>query len=238
MARRRIHPIHTSIQTDTDITLYIPLDRERIVCKALGMLNEVGLKDLSMRKIADSLGVKAASLYYHVKDKEELLQLLADQISNRVEWPQETLAWDQQIIYWAQSFRKALHAFQDAVDVFHSSTARGYDRLRQIEALYNVFVQAGFDDVHIPWMSGMVKNYILSFVAEEVQLSSLAKRSGIPFEELCEQFTQTFKRLPQDQFPHLIRMASSTTTGDWETEFMFGLQVLLDGFKAKLVNPY
>ena len=57
------------------------LDQQQVVKTALGLLDEVGLDELTMRRLADRLGVKAASLYRHVRDKDELLILLGDEIS-------------------------------------------------------------------------------------------------------------------------------------------------------------
>ncbi|MFZ5591915.1 MAG: TetR family transcriptional regulator [Bacillota bacterium] len=47
---------------------------------ALSLVNKEGLSQLSMRRLADMLGIRAASLYWHVKDKVELKQLMADRI--------------------------------------------------------------------------------------------------------------------------------------------------------------
>src|SRR4051794_10878374 len=57
-----------------------PLNREKIVDAALVLLERDGMQGLSMRKRAQELGTGAASLYWHVGDKEELLSLLLDRI--------------------------------------------------------------------------------------------------------------------------------------------------------------
>src|SRR5260370_3403266 len=60
------------------------LSRRRLVSEALGLVQEQGLDALSMRRLADRLNVKAASLYWHVRDRRELLELLAESILGRV----------------------------------------------------------------------------------------------------------------------------------------------------------
>src|SRR5215467_10891753 len=60
------------------------LSQAEIVRAALALLDEAGMDDLTMRRLADKLGVKAASLYRHVRDKDELLVLLADEISGEI----------------------------------------------------------------------------------------------------------------------------------------------------------
>src|SRR4029077_19910430 len=63
------------------------LSRARLVSEALGLVQEEGLDALSMRGLADRLNVKAASLYWHVRDRRELLELLAESILGRVAPP-------------------------------------------------------------------------------------------------------------------------------------------------------
>lgn len=213
---------------------HIPLDRVRIVQTAIHILNETGLKELSMRKIADALQVKASSLYYHVKDKDQLLQLLADQICGEMVWPESSLSWKDQILQWAGQFRKILHSCRDAVEIFSSTLPLGYNRLMQVEKLYQLFVSAGFADHQIPWMASMLKNYVLGFAAEEVRLAGLAGEGDAAALKLSEQYNQFYRQLPEERFPNMIRLASYTTDSHWEQEFHFGLNVLIDGFSLKL----
>src|SRR5262247_3855400 len=63
------------------------LDQAQVVNAALALLDEVGLDELTMRRVAERLNVKAASLYRHVHNKEELLALLGDEISAEIPLP-------------------------------------------------------------------------------------------------------------------------------------------------------
>src|SRR5579875_3593997 len=74
------------------------LDREHVVRVALDLLDEVGLDELTMRRLADRLGVTAASLYWHVRDKDELLALLADAISAQMPEPSLSPPWREELI--------------------------------------------------------------------------------------------------------------------------------------------
>lgn len=234
MARRRTARLPNSVTEDE--MGHIPLDRVRILETALLLLDEIGLKELSMRKIADKLRVKPASLYYHVKDKEELMQLLSDRICGGMVWPDESLTWQDQIYQWAGQFRKVLLSHRDAVELFNQTIAMGYERLTQIEKLYQLLVSAGFSDPHVPWIASLLKNYVQGFVAEEVQLVAIARSHHSSYEELGEQYDRFFRGLPEERFPNMIRLASYTTKTNWENEFQFGLGVLIDGFTTKLLQ--
>ena len=74
------------------------LTRERLVEAALELVNEEGLDGLSMRAVANLLEVKAASLYWHVRDRSELLELLAESILGSVRPPARRSGWRAAIV--------------------------------------------------------------------------------------------------------------------------------------------
>src|SRR5437879_13799155 len=67
--------------------------REHIVGAALDLLDEAGLEGLTMRALAERMGVRAASLYWHIRDKEQLLGLLAEAIVGEVPEPAPDMPW-------------------------------------------------------------------------------------------------------------------------------------------------
>ncbi|KRF21654.1 TetR/AcrR family transcriptional regulator C-terminal domain-containing protein [Paenibacillus sp. Soil787] len=235
MARRRIHPLTTDEDTNRSEPLHTPLDRARIVGIMLELLKAEGLDGISMRKIADSLGVKAASLYYHVKDKEQLLHLLAEEISTKIDFPDTALDWKMQLRLWSRSFRLSLLQYPDAVHIMNSTHAASPNRLAHIEFLFRVLVEAGFKDDQVPWLAAMLKNFIYGFVDEECRLQDRAKFSEENQKESETRFKE-IEALPKERYPHFIRLAAYTTSVNWEEEFSFGLDVLLAGFVDKLAR--
>jgi TetR/AcrR family transcriptional regulator, tetracycline repressor protein len=89
------------------------LSRARLVSEALALVQEEGLEALSMRGLADRLHVKAASLYWHVRDRRELLELLAESILDRVPAPRAT-GWRDAVLRMAAALRSTVAAQQDA----------------------------------------------------------------------------------------------------------------------------
>jgi AcrR family transcriptional regulator len=73
------------------------LNRETVIQAALSMLDDVGIDGLSMRGLADRLGVKAASLYWHLRDKEQLLELVAEAVLDGISVPVAPPAWRSQV---------------------------------------------------------------------------------------------------------------------------------------------
>lgn len=233
MARRRTYPTQTELQSGSLEQIHTPLDRSRIIRTVLTMLQAEGLEQISMRKIADALGVKAASLYYHVKDKEELLHLLAEQISSEIEFPDEQLDWREQLRQWSLHFRRVLHRYRDSVQIMGATIAASPYRLSHIEYLFRVLAQSGFRESQIPWLASMLKNYIYGFTEEENRLAARAKQELVDVEQMGDKQKERFQALSSELYPYLGRLAAYTTAVDWDQEFTFGLQVLLDGFEAQ-----
>jgi TetR/AcrR family tetracycline transcriptional repressor len=89
------------------------LSRARLVSEALGLVQEEGLEALSMRGLADRLHVKAASLYWHVRDRRELLELLAESILDGVPAPSAT-GWREGVLSIAAALQSVVASRQDA----------------------------------------------------------------------------------------------------------------------------
>src|SRR6202035_4615992 len=89
------------------------LSRARLVSEALGLVQEEGLEALSMRGLADRLNVKAASLYWHVRDRRELLELLAEAILDGVAAPRAN-RWREAVLNIAAALQATVASQQDA----------------------------------------------------------------------------------------------------------------------------
>jgi TetR/AcrR family tetracycline transcriptional repressor len=90
------------------------LTRERLVAAALDLINREGLEALSMRALADELEVKAASLYWHVRDRRELIELLAESILETVPRPRHRSTWRDGVLAIAEALRRRVSAQKDA----------------------------------------------------------------------------------------------------------------------------
>lgn len=93
------------------------LSRERLVEAALSLVNEDGLEGLSMRALADRLEVKAASLYWHVRDRRELLALLAESILDSAGHPRRAAMWRGGVENAAAALARVVAAQRDAARI-------------------------------------------------------------------------------------------------------------------------
>src|ERR671924_1520939 len=94
------------------------LSRARLVAAALELLDSEGLDALSMRGLADRLGVKAASLYWHVRDRRELLELLVEALLSRVPAPRAGAGWREAALSLCWSMDAVLEGRRDSARMF------------------------------------------------------------------------------------------------------------------------
>lgn len=90
------------------------LTRDRLVQAALELVQDEGLEGLSMRGLADELEVKAASLYWHVRDRRELVELLAESILETVPATSAQSGWRQAILDLGAALGQRVAAQRDA----------------------------------------------------------------------------------------------------------------------------
>jgi AcrR family transcriptional regulator len=82
------------------------VSREEIVAAALAIAERVGVAGVTMRMLADELGVSVATAYYHVKDKAQLLRLMGDAALAQVRCPPLGSPWDQRLVELSDDVRR------------------------------------------------------------------------------------------------------------------------------------
>jgi TetR/AcrR family tetracycline transcriptional repressor len=206
-----------------------PLDRGQIVRAALELLDEVGLDELTMRRLAERLGIKAASLYRHVRDKDELLVLLADEISGAI--PEVTLAgaWQQQLSQLAWNARRGLLSHRDAARLLASTAPFGPRRLRHIETALGILRAAGLSDRDAARAAYHFNNFVTEFAADEGRYAAAAAALGVSRRKMLAEARRQFKSLPADEYPLIVALAEPLSEDDPDGLFQFGLDLWLRG---------
>ncbi len=121
------------------------LNRDAVIEAALPLVDEVGIDGLSMRALADRLGVKAASLYWHLRDKEQLLELIAEALLDRVDRPPAVHGWRREVIATCDELTQVVHRHRSAASVILSSLPV-VRRSRLRRDLSRVLASTGVDD--------------------------------------------------------------------------------------------
>lgn len=150
------------------------LTRERLVEAALQLINEEGLEGLSMRALADLLDVKAASLYWHVRDRRELIELLADSILESLPRPRRTGTWRAGVLATAESLRRAVSKQKDA-DGILLEVPDALQRSDLFHSLVGLLREAGLGDTEAADTALMVVTYV---IAERPPIAVPVSKSG------------------------------------------------------------
>jgi len=209
-----------------------PLDQAQIVRAALALLDEVGLDELTMRRLAERLGIKAASLYKHVRSKEELLVLLGDEISGEIPFADRTGSWRDQLTRIAWNVRRGLLAHRDAARVVAYTAPFGPRRLRHIEALLRVLRDAGLSRRDAARAAYHCNNFVTEFAADEARMTALAGVSAASQRKLLAEARRHFKALPRGEYPTVVELADDLTDSDPDALFQFGVDLLLRGLET------
>jgi TetR/AcrR family tetracycline transcriptional repressor len=209
------------------------LDQAQVVRTALALLDEVGLDELTMRRLAERLDVKAASLYRHVRNKEELLALLGDEMSAEIPLPRVDGTWREQLVQSAWNVRQGLLAHRDAARVLASTPPAGPRRLRHIEAMLRTLRAAGLPDRDAARAAYHVNNFITEFAADEGRLAGyVAAVPGSSRRKLMTEVRRQFKSLPKDEYPTIVALADHLTEDAQDALFQFGIDMCLEGIDA------
>ena len=158
------------------------LTREEIIKEALALLDEQGPGALSMRRLADRLGVAPNALYYRVRGKADLIDGLIDQVYAGLDLdPDPTGDWAQQLTTLSQQIRAHLLAHPAVVPFALQQPGLGPHSLRLGEAVYRVLRPAGFSDQAVVGAVYALLTYLLGFVALEVSRAGTTPQTSDEF---------------------------------------------------------
>jgi len=138
------------------------ISSEQIVGVAIDLLNREGLEKLTMRTLAKELDIKAASLYWHIKNKQDLYGLIAEEICAKITIDDCKDA-KKSIVALCQQYRLRLLEVRDSVAVFEESLPNTPKRMELIKNVYRIIKAWGVSEENLLAASSMINNYVLSF---------------------------------------------------------------------------
>jgi AcrR family transcriptional regulator len=206
----------------------IPLSRDRVLRAAVELADAGGLETLSMRRLAQQLGVEAMSLYHHVRNKQDLLGGMLDIVYSEIEPPSTEGEWRSAMRRSAISFHRVLLSHPWACSLFASVIDVSPLRLRYMNTVLGRLRSAGFsaDMTHHAYHA--LDSHIVGFTLWLLPYLAFAKKQP----DYAESF---LRELSADDLPHLtehiyVHMAPERP-GDIG-EFEFGLDLILEGLQG------
>jgi AcrR family transcriptional regulator len=201
------------------------LSRERVLEAAMTVADEGGIDALTIRSLAQSLGVKPMSVYYYVANKDEILDGIVDLVFSQIELPKADTDWRAEIHRRARSARRVLRAHPWAIGLMESRTSPGPATLRHHDAVIATLRGAGFSQALTAHAYALLDSYTYGFALQEV---------GLPFEgsdSVAEIAEPIMERFTTGDYPHLTEMATDYYLQpgyDFGDEFEWGLDLILE----------
>jgi TetR/AcrR family transcriptional regulator, tetracycline repressor protein len=145
----------------------VALERDEVVRVALDLLDEVGLDGLSLRKLAAQLGVQAPTLYWHFKNKQDLIdEMAAVMMAAAPLEPPTQAVWDEWLSWMARNMHAAMLAHRDGA-LLHAAARPSEGGWDAVETIVAMLRAAGFSKEDGLHGLGVLTDYVLGAAIEE-----------------------------------------------------------------------
>ena len=204
------------------------LSADRVLRTAVELADRHGIGWLSMRKLADELGVSAMSPYYYVPNKDRLIDGMVDIVFAEIEPPSLELDWKTAMRRRAVSTREALRRHRWAVGLMEGRTDHGQANLRLHDAVLGCLRAAGFSLEMTVHAYSVQDAYIYGFALQETDMAS---ETADDFAAEARRQMDAYEDVLAD-YPHLVEVVGGHVAKsgyDYDAEFLFGLDLILDG---------
>jgi AcrR family transcriptional regulator len=203
------------------------LTAERVLTGALALADEIGIGDLTIRRLADSLDVKPMTIYHHVANKEAIIDGMVDLVFAEIELPDPALPWKEAIRRRCTSARVVLARHRWATPYMESRTSPGPALLTHHDAVLGCLRRAMSIEM-TAHAYATLDAYVYGFAIQE---ASLPATGGADMADLV---TEMIEHFPADRYPHLFEFTVEHVLRpgyDFSDEFDVGLDLILDGLE-------
>jgi AcrR family transcriptional regulator len=211
----------------------VPLTRARVLRRALRIADKQGLAALSMRKLAQELGVEAMSLYHHVKNKDDILDGLLEVVVSEIEVPTIGDDWREAMRRRARSAHDVLTAHPWATMLLMSRVSIGPAMMRYVDATLGCLRESGFSFPVADYAWNAMDSYIYGYTLQQL---------NFPFEpdEYAAAAAGFVPEVAADAYPYLVGLSAEVVARrhDGVHSLEFGLDLILDGLeRLRLRSP-
>ena len=203
-----------------------PLSRRLIIETAVTFADTNGLEVLSMRKLGAELGVEAMSLYNHVENKEDILNGMVDYVFQSISLPPVDLEWKEALRQLATSLMDRFTTHAWTLSLKSSHTDMGPGMLIFLERLLAILGDAGFSDEDAHHALQMLGSHASGYAFQQASSLEGPETEALDLESMLANLG--------DEFPNVARMAPLLAECDFNTEYAFGLDIIIDGLAARL----
>jgi AcrR family transcriptional regulator len=217
------------------------LSQEQIVAEAIKLLDAEGLEALTMRKLGAALGAVATAVYWHVANKEELMELVVDQVYGEIDVPEVTDPgqWRAAAAASAHSLREMIqrHPWVAATLAEVGMNYLGPNLMRVSDDMLGIYQTAGFDLIEADNAAKTVLGFVIGIASSEAATLSKLQRSG---KDMDAWRAAVWPAAVQAAEPYPRMRALYAAYGDADLVegandgFSYGLDRILDGLQIRL----
>ncbi len=210
-----------------------PLSRQRVLLGAIAVADAGGIGALTMRSLAQELGVKPMSLYHHVANKEEIIDGMIDVVFTEIELPTADGDWRTAMRRRASSARAVLRRHPWATPLMESRPTPGPANLQHHDAVIGALRGGGLSVVQSAHAYSVLDSYIYGFALTE---------AALPFDgphDVADLAQEMLAQFPVHTYPHLgelMREYIMKPGYDHGNEFELGLDLILDGIEIRAAD--
>ncbi|NLU61253.1 TetR family transcriptional regulator [Rhodococcus sp. HNM0563] len=202
------------------------LRRGDVLDGAMAILDEYGLGDLTMRKLATSLGIQPGALYWHFPNKQTLLGAMADRILDGVDAPPAADTWDDALTELAYRFRGALLAHRDGAELVAATYASRLTTSGARDSFVSAALRAGLSRAHAELTGYALLHYVLGHTVDEQSRLQLAELGALTRAPIA----------PDTATENAATSDDDLLDGDPAIRFDFGLTLFVDGIRGRLTE--
>lgn len=207
------------------------VNRDMVARAGLKLLNEVGLEQLTLRVLGRELKVQAATLYWHFKSKEELIDEMATMVlaegARQLVPAKDSSDWN----VWAASFgiglRKTLLAYRDGARMVAGTRLTNTEYMKTVERVAAKLIESGFTIRQVVVLLSTIYNYTLSFVMEEQAVFPRPNERSPQYD-----IAKRNAKLDPEEFP-IFRQSGTILFDRFDRRYKEGLDLILRGAKSK-----
>jgi AcrR family transcriptional regulator len=213
-----------------------------VVASAVALADAEGLPALSMRRVADAMGISAMSLYTYVPSKAELIDLMLNHVWSEIEDPPADQGWRAALCFLARQRWSLGQRHPWMLQVAVHRPPLGPNVLAKMDAALRSIDGHGLTEVEMDLVMSLVADYVRGAVRAAVEAREIEQQTGLTDEQwwsLNEQLLQG--RIDPTRYPTLVRVGQSCKIAyanglDEAQHFDFGLQRVLDGVAAFIAS--
>ena len=218
------------------------LSREQIVRAAIELLDAEGIEGLSMRRLGTRLDAGATSLYWHVANKDELLELAVDEVFSEIYVPEPSDApWRISVSVLSNGMRATLLRHPWMIGLLGTKPTLGPNAMRMGDRQVALLTAAGFTGLAMSHASALIYAHAIGSATTQAAAVAALGRSHIPVSEVFREIEPYLEGLAPDH-PHYDQWRRENTIDKldpqqlWDEGFAFGLERILDGLEHWLLT--